>query len=184
MDHEQNILYVGIALQCEKLVFGNGMLSAKILKDMSIEHTEKLILYQYHLNEDWKNKFGCIWKRFSHLLIFLIEEHAKSEYMVAFENLRDQVESQDLRKYIVEEIHPIRENLSYAWIKSYHMKLGRLGDQGAELNHSSYYVRISFGGFMNPSKKVSESITRCQDQAAESSNKRWIFGTTDLNISK
>ena len=64
------------------------------------------------------------------------------------------------------------------------MHLGRLGDQGAELNHSIYCVRISFGGFMNPAEQVSESITHYQDQAAELSNKRWVFWTTDLNIAK
>ena len=104
--------------------------------------------------------------------------------MFAFEKLRGQVESQDLRKYIIEEIHPIREHLFYVWIKSYHMHLGRLGDQGAESNHSSYCVMISFSGFMNPSKEVYDSITRCQYQAAELSNRIWIFWTTDLNISK
>ena len=62
------------------------------------------------------------------------------------------------------------------------MYLGRLVDQGAESNHSSYCARISFGGFMNSAEQVSDSITRCQDQAAELSNKRWIFSTTDLNI--
>ena len=129
-------------------------------------------------------KIGGIWQRFSHLLIALIEAYAESEYMVVLENLRGQVESQYLRKYIVEEIHPIRENLSYAWINSCHMHLCRLGDQGAESNRSSYCVRIYFCGFMNPTEQVSESITRCQDQATELSNKRWICWTTNLNIAK
>ena len=167
-----------------KLVFGGVMIRANLLKDMGIEHTEKLILNQYHLKKDWKKEFSGSWKRFSHLLIALIEAHDESEYMVAFENLRGQVESQDLRKYIVEEIHPIRENFSYTWIKSHHMHLGRLGYKGAEYNHSSYCVRISFGGFMNPSEKVSESSTRCQYQATKLINKRWMFWTTDLNIAK
>ena len=52
MDHEQHILYVGIASQCEKLVFGNGMISASLLYDLGIQYTEKLILDQYHLKED------------------------------------------------------------------------------------------------------------------------------------
>ena len=102
--------------------------------------------------------------------------------MSRFENLRGQVESQDLWKYIIEEIHPIMEHFSYVCIKSYHMHLGRLGDQGAESNHSRYCVRISFGGFMNPDKQMYESITRSQDQAAELSNKRLICWTADLNI--
>ena len=104
--------------------------------------------------------------------------------MVPFENLRGQVESQDLRKCIIEEIHPIREHFSYAWIKSYHMYLCRLGDQGAESNHLSYCVRIYFGGYMNPAEQVSESITRCQYQADGLINKIWIFWTKYLNIAK
>ena len=104
--------------------------------------------------------------------------------MVLLENLRGQVESQYLQNYIVEEIYPIRERFSYVWIKSCHMYLCRLGDQGAESNHSSYCVSICFGGFMNPAKQASESITRCQYQASELSNKRWICWTTDLNIAK
>ena len=41
-----------------KLVFGNVMLSANLLKDLVIQHTVKLILDQYHLNENWKNVWG------------------------------------------------------------------------------------------------------------------------------
>ena len=35
-----------------KLVFGNGILSAKLLKDMGIQNMAKLILNKYHLKED------------------------------------------------------------------------------------------------------------------------------------
>ena len=105
-----NSIYSMSGLPCSvtKLVFGDRMPSANLLKDLGIEHMAKLILYQYHLKEDWKKKFGGSWQRFSHLIIALIEAYAESEYMVALENLRVQVESQDLRKYIVEKIHPIR----------------------------------------------------------------------------
>ena len=92
----------GLPRSVTELVFGNGMLSANLLKDMGIEHTEKLILETYHLEEGWEKNFGGSWQRFSHLLIALIEAHNESDYMVAFENIRGKVESQDLRKYIVE----------------------------------------------------------------------------------
>ena len=64
------------------------------------------------------------------------------------------------------------------------MNLVRLENKGAELNHSTYCIRIYFGGFVNPSEQVSESITRYQDQDAELSNNIWICWTTDLNITR
>ena len=39
----------GFPRSVTKLVFGDGIISANLLKDMGIGHTEKLILDQYHL---------------------------------------------------------------------------------------------------------------------------------------
>ena len=80
---------LGLPCSVKGLVFVYGMLSANLLKDLGI-------LDQYHLKEDWK--IVGIWKRFSHLLIALIEAYAESEYMAVLENLRGQVESRYLRK--------------------------------------------------------------------------------------
>ena len=68
------------------------MFSANLLNDLGINHTATLILDQYHLKDYWKDKFVGSWQRLSNLLIALIEAHAESEYMVAFENLRGRVE--------------------------------------------------------------------------------------------
>ena len=81
---------------------------------------------------------------------------------------------------IENEIHPLRKHFSYAWIKQYLMNLGRLGDQGAEANHASYCVRISFGGYMEPVEQVMESIKRSQDISLELYNKcyeQWQLDT-------
>ena len=43
---------LGLPHSVTELVFGDGMLSANILKDLGIHHTSKLILNQYHLKED------------------------------------------------------------------------------------------------------------------------------------
>ena len=48
-----NICYMlGLPCSVTELVFGNGMLSANLLKDLGIQHTAKLILNQYHLKEE------------------------------------------------------------------------------------------------------------------------------------
>ena len=52
----------------------------------------------------------------------------------------------DLQTYVEKEVHALREHFVFAWIKSYEKKLGRIGDQGAEANHSSIVARLSAGG--------------------------------------
>ena len=48
-----NICYMlGLPCSVTELVFGDGMLSANLLKDLGIQHTAKLILNQYHLKEE------------------------------------------------------------------------------------------------------------------------------------
>ena len=49
-----NIIYSMSGLPCSvtELVFGNGILSANLLKDLGIQNTAKLILNQYHLKEE------------------------------------------------------------------------------------------------------------------------------------
>ena len=55
-----NIIYSMSGLPCSvtKLVFGDGMLSANLLKDLGIQQTEKFIVIQYHIKEDWKKVWG------------------------------------------------------------------------------------------------------------------------------
>ena len=55
-----NIIYSmsGLPFSVTKLVFGDGMISANLLKDMGIQQTEKFIVIQYHIKEDWKNIWG------------------------------------------------------------------------------------------------------------------------------
>ena len=49
----KSIYYMsGLPCSVTKLVFGDIMISAKLLKDLGIQHTAKLILGQYHLKKD------------------------------------------------------------------------------------------------------------------------------------
>ena len=103
----------------------------------------------------------------------IIHANTEPKYFEALDKLRLKVSSPALLDYIDSEIHPIRTHFCYAWIKQYDMNLGRLGDQGAESNHSSYCQRILFGLFMEPVKQVSKSIERQQDISSKLHNQRY-----------
>jgi len=163
----------GISPSVTKIIFGDGAHSLVLLKELGIEKTCNLILDQKHLLDDWKLKFGHIWSTVSTLCTAIIYANTEPKYFDALDKLRLKVSSPSLLNYIENEINPIRIHFCYAWIKQYDMNLGRLGDQGAESNHSSYCQRISFGSFMEPVEQVTESIGRQQDISAELHNERY-----------
>lgn len=164
-----------------KIIFGDGIHSNNLLRQLNIEDTSNLIFDRYHLIEvDWKKKFGFSWPSISEYMRALVYAKTEDDYEKALSEVRKRVKSTDLQNYIDNEVHSNRKHFVDAWIKSYPLQLNRQGDQGAEANHSSYCNRISFGGFVQPAEQVVQCLERSKDIAKELDSKRYESFTSAL----
>ena len=146
-------------------ILGDGIQSTELLGQLNVEHSANLILDIHHLRENWQKVFGPLYHSISGLLSDVVHARTDDEYDIALESLIKSVHSNSSKEYINKEIHGLQKNFCYRWIKSYPMNMGRLGDSGAEANHSSICHRISFGGYMEPVRFVTKAIQRNQEQA-------------------
>ena len=89
------------------------------------------------------------------------------EYFTNLDELRKYVSLSELRNYIDNEVHPIREHIIDCWIKNYEGHLDRLGDHGSEAKHASYCARIPIDGYIEPVKQIVQCLERSKDMAKE-----------------
>ena len=171
----------GVDRSVTKIIFGDGIHSDNLLRQLNIEDTCNLIFDRYHLMEvDWKKKFGYAWPALSSYMHTLVHAKTEESYTHALEEVRKRVKSTELQNYVLNEVHANRKHIVDYWIKNYPLHLNRLGDQGAESNHSSYCARISFGGFVQPAEQVFQCLERSKDIAKELNIKRWESWTEAL----
>ena len=173
----------GVHRSATKVIFGDGILSTNILRRLGIENSCKLILDRKHLMSfDWPGVFGpFVWARISPFMSNLVYAKTEEDYNNALHEVRTQLTSQNHQNYVENEIHPNRFHFVDYWIKSYEGQLNRVGDQGAEGNHSSYCARISFGGFVHPAKQLTQCLERSKDIGKELSTNRYELYMKDLN---
>ena len=172
----------GVCKSVTKNIFGDGIMSARLLIQLEIEKTCNLILDRYHLlNVDWPAKFGWLWPRVESFMSSLVYAKSEEEYNVGFEEVRSRCNSLDLQAYLENEVHAHRKHFVDFWIKQYPNHLDGVGDQCAEANHSSYCNMISFGSYVHPAEQIVKCMERSKDIAAERNFKRYKYHMNRMN---
>jgi hypothetical protein len=127
-----------------KVVFGDGILSNKLLSDLGINGTCKLVLDWHHLHEDWKNHFGpTVYGLLSETLKALRFSHTVEAYSTNYAKLLALLSG--------------KHEAEKAYVQ-YEENLGKLGDQGAEANYSSYCRRIAKHSKVEPAKQLQQTL--------------------------
>lgn len=109
-----------------KVIYGDGIMSDRLLANLGIKDSCKLCLDTYHLlNVDWPRKFGL--QLFSSLqkhLQGLVYTKTEAEYYVHYDALKSLLSSKPNHlTYLTNEIHGNRHRFSRCYVQNYEGKL-------------------------------------------------------------
>jgi hypothetical protein len=108
--------------QSVKVIYGDGIMSDRLLVNLGIMDSCKLCLDTYHLlHVDWPRKFGVqMFQSMKSGLTGLVFSKKEEDYNVHYEELKKTVGTKpNFLKYLNEEIHGNRHKFSQCYVRTY-----------------------------------------------------------------
>lgn len=158
-----------------KMIYGDGIMSVRLLQLLKIENTCNLGLDVHHLlgvGGDWEKFFGGLWNSLQPLFSDLVYSQSKECYNRSIQAIRDRLQDQThYLDYVEREVHPNRKLFVRYFVLQYPMNLMKQGQSIAESNHSSYVQRIGPSSTVEPAVAVVEMLERQKEMNSEKEGK-------------